>query len=289
MSKRWLINYLLFFLIILMGWLGKPITDPQQPNKTILSVNPQDIKSIRIETKDDILEFHKPLNRWLFTSPIRWPASDVNLGRIASLVNLEPHSSLPNTEIDISTLGLRFPKAVITLNDDVIVFGDTNQIGSRRYIMVNETVHLVEDNHLPISSAGLTGFIDKTLLPQSLTLSQLKLPQFTLSRTESASWTVNKPTEDYSADQSNQLISNWQTLESTKIKPYNNQKTPIQKIVAQTSEGVIEFFLLRIQPEIVLARPDLGVQYHYSDSFYYDLFSLKKQKSPLNTPQTIAP
>lgn len=290
MSKRWLINYFLLFLIILFGWLGKPITDPDPiDTSTIINVQPEDIKTIRIETKNEILQFNKTLNHWYFTSPIHWPASDINLERIASLVNLEPHSSLPSNEIDISTLGLRFPKAVITLNKNVIIFGDSNQIGSRRYLLVNDTVHLVTDNHLPLTTQGLTGFINKTLLPKSLTLTELKLPQFTLSRTESASWSVDKPFDGYSADQSNQLINNWQTLESTKIKRYENKSTPLKKITAQTNEGSIEFYLLSIQPEIVLARADLGVQYHFDDAFYYDLFSLKKQKMPLDTPTPSEP
>lgn len=282
MSKRWLINYLLFFLIILFGYLGKPITDPKVVT-TILSAEPQDVKTIKIETKDNILHFSKQAKHWQIVSPIKWPASDINLERLTSLVNLEPHSSLPSDQIDISTLGLRFPEAVISLDKDVIVFGDTNKIGSRRYLLVNDTVHLVEDNHLPLTTAGLTGFINKALLPKTLTLKELKLPQFTLSKNDSASWSVSPSLDDYSADQSNQLIANWQTLESANIKPYENKSTPLKKIIAQTSAGKLEFFLLSIQPEIVIARPDLGVQYHFSDDFYYDLFSLKDQKQPLET------
>ncbi len=285
MSKRWLINYLLFFLIILFGYLGRPITDPQVKTNSILSAEPQDVKTIRIETKDEILQFSKVLNHWNFTSPIQWPASDINLKRIASLVNLVPHSSLPSDQIDISTLGLRFPKAFITLDEDIIAFGDTNQIGNRRYLLVNNTVHLVLDNHLPLTSAGLTGFINKTLLPKTLSLTRLQLPQFTLSRDDSASWTVDKTFDSYSADQSNQLIAQWQSLESPKIELYENKTTPLKKIIASTTQGDIEFYLLSIQPEIVLARADLGIQYHFDGAFYYDLFSLRKQKMPLATPQ----
>jgi len=267
-----------------MGWYGRPITAPETLSKAILSAEPQDIKSIRIETKNEILDFKKLLNHWYFSSPIQWPASDINLKRMTTLVNLEPHSSIPSGKIDISTLGLRFPNAVITLNEDVIVLGDSNPINHRRYLLINDTVHLVADNHLPLTSFGLTGFINKTLLPKSINLTQLKLPQVTLSRTDSTSWSVDKPFEGYSADQSNQLINNWRTLESSNIKPYTIKSTPLKKIIAQTSEGAIEFYLLSIQPEIVLARPDLGVQYHFDDSHYYDLFSLKNQKSPLPTP-----
>ncbi len=287
MSKRWLINYLLFFLIILMGYLGKPITDPPAKTNTILSAEPKDIDSIRIETSTSNLLFKKTAEQWNIITPIQWPASQINLQRISSIANLEPYSSLPSDEIDISTLGLRFPKAVITLNKDTVVFGDTNRIGSRRYILVKDTVHLVPDNHLPLTAIGLTGFINRTLLPKSLTLTRLKLPQFTLSRDTSASWSVDKNFDGYSADQSNQLIAQWQTLESPNITPYENKSTPLKKITATTNRGDIEFFLMSIQPEIILARADLGVQYHFDGSFYYDLFSLKKQKMPLTTTQDI--
>ena len=41
----------------------------------------------------------------------------------------------------------------------------------------------------------------------------------------------------------------------------------------------IEFHLMSIKPEIVIARPDLGVQYHFSEKQYYDLLSIIKQES----------
>ncbi len=41
----------------------------------------------------------------------------------------------------------------------------------------------------------------------------------------------------------------------------------------------IEFYLMSIKPEIVIARPDLGVQYHFSEKQYYDLLSISKQDS----------
>lgn len=286
MSKRWLINYFLIFLIILFSWIGTPNTEPKE-TVTISETTPQAITRISIETKDKKLEFNKPLDRWFITQPIQWPASDINLERLSTLVKLEPHSSLPNTEIDISSLGLRFPEAVITLNNEVIIFGDRNQIGSRRYLMVNDTVHLVTDNHLPFISTGLSGFINKSLIPHAFNIEQLQLPAFTLAK-ESNSWTTNKPFEGYSADQSNQLITHWQTLESTNIKPYKQNVTPQKKILAKTDQGELEFHLISIQPEIVIARPDLGVQYHFPDDRYYDLFSLKQQKMPLETASQVS-
>ncbi|MBL7004997.1 MAG: hypothetical protein ISR69_13350 [Gammaproteobacteria bacterium] len=284
MSKRWLINYLLFFLVILFSWIGTPKPENTTP-ETLLKLTPKEVSDLRIETKQGIIDFQKKQEHWYINNPIQWPASDINIQRIVSLVNVTPQSSLPNTEIDISTLGLRFPEAVVIANNNVIAFGDSNQLKSRRYIMVNETVHLIDDVYLPLIQAGLTGFIGKALLPKTLTLKQLELPDYTLSRDQSASWTIDNTFEGYSADQSNQLINNWQTLQSTSIKPYVPTKTPLKKISVSTEQGDFEFYLMSIQPEIILAREDLGLQYHFDDSRYYDLFSLKHQRMPLPTEQ----
>lgn len=280
MSKRWIINYLLFFLIILFSWIGNQ-SDPIKVDLSILQAQAKSIKNIKIETAKYTFEFEKTGTRWQFTAPFKWPASNINLDRISSIVNLQSISNLPSSKIDLSTLGLRFPKIIVSLNEDTIAFGDANQIGSKRYIMVNDTVHLVLDNHYPMLNSTISTFMDKSLIPQSFQLKRLELPEFTLNRESNSSWSTDKPFKEFSADLSNQLIQNWQSLEATQIRPYDKKRYPLKKINAITETKTIEYFLMSIKPEIILARADLDLQYHFDDDHYYDLFSLINQKRPL--------
>lgn len=283
MSKRWIFNYLLLVLIILMTWLGQP-SKPTTKITSILASHPQDITDLKIETKKQTLNFKKQNDQWYVTQPVQWLASNINLNRITSLADEEPPSSLPSNEIDISTLGLGFPKAAVTLNKDTVTFGDTNQIGNRRYILTGNMVHLIPDNHLPIINLGLTGLISKSLLPKPIEIYELKLPKVTLQfNKDNASWSIDNKPAHYSADQSNLLINQWQTRQASSIKMYNKKTSPLKKISAKTSAGDIDFYLLHIQPEVVLARADLGLEYHFDSSAYYDFFSLEKQKTPLVT------
>lgn len=285
MSKRWIFNYLLLFLIILMTWVGRP-HEPKKDATSILSLNGQDVHDIKIETKQQTLSFKKQDNQWYITKPVQWLASNINLNRIASIANVAPSSSLPSNEIDLSTLGLVFPKAALTLNKDTITFGDNNQIGNRRYILTGKMVHLIPDNHLPIINLGLTGLISKPLIPKPIDIYQLKLPNFSLNfDKDKATWTSDKKLPNYSADQSNMLINQWQTKQAVQIKPYNGKTSPMQKMTALTSAGKIEFYLMHIQPEVVIARADLGLEYHFDSTAYYDFFSLEKQKMPLADTQ----
>ena len=59
------------------------------------------------------------------------------------------------------------------------------------------------------------------------------------------------------------------------IQRYQITHTPRQKIVTELDNGgIIEFYVLSIKPEIVIARPDLGLQYHFGEDQFYGLLSV---------------
>jgi hypothetical protein len=281
LSRRWLINYFLLVLIIVFTWIGHkyPITEDQKFDRdAITRLKPQQVKSIRIETADGSIQLEKNENRWFITTPFQWFADNIAVERIASLVSTKYHSKLPNNEIDISTLGLSIPKAVVTFNQKPVYFGTTNQIGSRRYLMIDSTVYLVDDIHYAFISNGSSGLVDKRLLPTGSGLKSLQFPDFTLNR-EASSWVSNKPSQN--SDRIQAVSKNWQSLQASSVETYNTGLTPLKKIIAEFDHAQSkEFFLLSIQPEIIIARPDLNLQFHFPEHLYYELLSL--DKAPAN-------
>ena len=286
MSKRMLINYLLIILIIIFTWIGikYPITEDQMINRNaITTLKPKNITYIKIETADETIVLNKQGTSWKVISPINWFANNISAERIASLAGVEPQSKLPLDEIDISTLGLRIPKAVVTLNKKSIYFGDTNRIGNRRYLMAEPNVYLVSDIHYIFISQGLSGLLDNRLLPSQLDLIELKFSAFSVNKSGPA-WSTD--TTGKSPQAAAQLVTNWRQKQAS-IKPYDKTLNPLQKIKARLQSGEeIEFFVLSIKPEIIIARPDLNIQYHFPDHQYYELLSLDKINQPTE-PVTI--
>lgn len=276
MSKRMLINYLLLILIIIFTWIGikYPITEDQKINRNaITTLKAKNITDIKIETADDTIIIKKQGTGWSIQSPINWFANNIAVERLTTLASVEPQSKLPKKQIDLSSLGLRIPKAVVTLNNKSIYFGDTNRIGNRRYLMVEPNVYLASDIHYIYINQGLSGLLDNRLLPSKLELAELKFPGFKLYKVNSA-WTTDladKPAQDVT-----QLVNNWQQKQAG-IKPYDKALAPLHKIKASLQNGnEIEFYVLTIKPEIIIARPDLNFQYHFPDHQYYELLSLDK-------------
>ncbi len=274
-TRRWLINYLLLVLIIIFTWIGKryPITEDQKFDlQSITRLNAQQVQKINIETADGSLQLRREDNRWYISSPFSWFANNIAAERIASLANVKYHSKLAKSEIDLSTLGLTIPKAVVTLNQTAVYFGSTNQIGNRRYLLVEPTVYLVDDIHFALINQGLGALIDKRLLPQGSGLSTLQSSEFDIVH-EAGNWVSRSNLAQN--ERAQQLIKNWQTRQADLVEPYDLSLTPLKKITATLSNNTsIEFFVLSIQPEIILARPDIKLQFHFSDQLYYELLSL---------------
>lgn len=276
-SRRWIINYVLVVLIVIFTYVGNrfDVQTGFQPQQHITGIKPENIESVEIQTADTTLALKRDNGGWMLESPIRWPANDVNVERLLTIASVETDSRLAANEIDLATLGLKFPKAILRLNDTEVLFGATNNIGARRYTMVGSTVFLLPDQHLPFITQGLTAMVDRRLLPRTDELSVFKLPGFEISRDDNNTWQLIGA-DGFEQGQIATLVENWQNLEASRVKLFSADKVPQQKIRILFADGRSqEFFVMSIDPEIIIANPQIGLQYHFPAGLYYQLISLR--------------
>ena len=281
-SRRWIINYILIVLIILFTYVGNrfDVETGYQKQPGITELKSAEIDTVEIKTADDSLLLRHDGNAWDIESPIRWPANNINVERLLDIVNSQTESRLDAAEIDLATLGLDFPRAMLRLNDTRVLFGATNNIGGRRYTMIDSTVFLLPDIHLPFISQGLTGIVDRRLTPRKLSPSALKLPQLEIQRSAEGEWEATKG-DGFTPQQIAQLAENWQGLEAMRVKAFDAGNTPRQKIEVLLANGEgLEFFLMSIDPEIFIANPQIGLQYHFNADLYYQLIALRRDENP---------
>ena len=281
-SRRWIINYVLIVLIVIFTYVGNKfdVKTGYQPQQNITALKPENIESVQIQTADTALALKRDNGSWMLESPIRWPANNVNVERLLSIASFETDSRLAANEIDLATLGLKFPKAILRLNDTEVLFGATNNIGARRYIMVGSTVFLLPDQHLPFITQGLTAMVDRRLLPRTDELSAIKLPGFEIGRDDNNTWQLTDA-DDFEQGQIATLVENWQNLEASRVKLFAADKMPRQKVRVQFANGEMqEFFVMSIDPEIVIANPQIRLQYHFPADLYYQLISLRADEIP---------
>ncbi len=278
LSRRWIINYFLIVLIIIFTYIGNKynVQTGYQEDRSISNIKPAQVQSLSIQTADGSFELRRESDRWFVVEPVTWPANNINIERILSLTETETDSRLAASEIDLNELGLQFPRAVLQIDDTRVLFGDTNNIGARRYVLINDEVFLIPDAHLAFISGGLAGFADRRLLPSAVSFNVLTLPNQQLKRQDNGSWSTDKGS-DASPDQLNLLINNWQTLQANRVQVMDKNLAPRDRIIANSAEGkTFEFFLLSIEPDIIIANPSLDLQYHFDASQYYGLLEVSK-------------
>ncbi len=276
-SRRWIINYVLVVLIVIFTYVGNrfDVKTGYQPQQHITGLKPENIESVEIQTADTALALKRDSGGWMLEAPIRWPANDVNVERLLRIASVETDSRLAANEIDLATLGLKFPKAILRLNDTEVSFGATNNIGARRYTMVGSTVFLLPDQHLPFITQGLTAMVNRRLLPRTDELTVFKLPEFEINRDDNNTWQLIGA-DGIEQDQIATLVDNWQNLEASRVKLFSANKVPQQKIRVRSADGQNqEFFVMSIEPEIIIANPRIGLQYHFPTDLYYQLISLR--------------
>ena len=115
--------------------------------------------------------------------------------------------------------------------------------------------------------------MDRRLLSGLGNLSRLTLPdgQITRDRNDAWQWSGNTAVD---TDHLQSLIDNWQTLSATSIRAFNLDASPGRLIEIQFDDGrKIDFLLQASEPEIILANPQIGLQYHYRRDYLNQLIA----------------
>ena len=274
-SKRWIINFVLIFLIICLSYVGNKynvqpgyITDSK-----ISTIKPDEVDSILIQTADQRMQFKRSLNGWNMTNPIQVAANPIKVERLLGITNISTDSRLPASEADLKQFGLESPKGFLRLDETDIHFGKTNNIGERRYIQIHSTIFLIADLQYPLMNLPYFDYLNHRLLTDISTLVEIKLPSTSLIRADNGAWRDSN--QKYSPDQTNQLVDHWNKLEARKVRPYDKHLPAKSKVsVRFENSQEITFFVLSINPEIILARPDQKLQYHFAASDYYRLLAI---------------
>ena len=281
LSNRWIVNALLVALIVglsLAGVFFEPsVTVETKP--AISQLTADEIDTIEIETGDLQLRLQRDNDGWNIESPISWPAQVNNVRRLLSILEVEAAALSNTADVDLSALGLQQPKASMRFNDIPLLFGATNNIGGRRYVMLDEKLYLLPDVHLVFVNQGLAGLVDRRLLPGQHGIVSVRLPDLELRLDKNQLWRSNQAIE-FSQASLLRLVDNWRDLQATRISNFDLELPPRQLIEIELADGeVIEFLLMSEDPEIIIAHPKLGLQYHFRRDYRDQLITLSVHAS----------
>jgi uncharacterized protein DUF4340 len=273
----------------------KPGVKPADaPRPIITGVAPEQVGSLVVERiSRDPLRFSKRDGHWFLTAEDReLPAADFQVRALLRLLEATASRHYPAGSLDLASLGLQPPRARIIMDDADIRFGNTEALDEQRYVQVADTVYLIDDQYQHLIDGDWPNFVSRQLLEGRGAITRLELPGMTLTYGEDGHWRLDPAREGVSADALQTFIENWQNATALLTRRYTGGAAG-EAVTVQTrgSDEPLVLYLVSREPDLVLARPDWGIQYQIPRSEEDSLFTLPKPASEpaAETPSGAAP
>lgn len=262
-TTRWRTNVILVAMLIGLTIVAHKVTQDEVLIDNVESVSilkPQSTTSIRIHKKGKYTHIEKQAGIWNITSPIYVKANQFRINSLLKLLATKKYKKLLINKVGLDDYGLDEPLLSVQFNDVTVDFGTTNPVSAMRYILIDSIVFLTDDAYFPFVNSQIGTLADPSLLPDFGELSKLQSNNFTFSRDSKGIWQNNK---SITSDKVTETIEHWKNTQAFGIHDYMKRDV-IDKIDVhfEHDSNPITFLVTSINPWLIIARPDIKLEYH---------------------------
>lgn len=290
MKKSTLTNLFLLLVVVALALLAiyEPGIEEPKEQPALLSLERGAIEHILIRRQGQpTIELARgPLGEWQLLQPLKAAADDYRIDSLLRIADTKSLSRFTMEKGGLADYELDKPRVVLELNNTTrIAFGAQSPLDHRRYVRLDDsdTVQLINDTLYYHLIGAYPGYINKRPLPGDASIQALTLPQLSLQWQEER-WQVMPEPESYSADQITHLLDNWKYASALSVEEYDGKEGEPVTITLKGREAPLEFLLTAREPDLILARPDLGIQYHFPAESGDEMLTLPEQ-APVHDPE----
>jgi Domain of unknown function (DUF4340) len=290
MSTRTLLNLGLLVAAVTLALVAyfKPGVKPAEVPRPITRLTPEQVRSIVVERIDhEPLRFSKHHDRWFLTAEEReLPAADFQVRALLRLLQVTASRHYPAGSLHLASLGLQPPQVRLTMDDVDISLGNTASLDQLRYVRVADTVYLIDDQYQYLINADWPNFVSRQLLEGRGAITRIELPGMTLASSDDGHWRLAPPQAGLSADTLQTFVENWQNATALITRRYEGGAAG-ETVTVRTrdSDQPLVLRIVSRKPDLLLARPDWGIQYQIPRSEEDSLFTLPKA-APVPTAES---
>ncbi len=278
MNSRLILNLILLISVGILGAVAffepgktKPVSKP------LVQLDEKALTSITL-TNRETMTFEKINGHWSLTTPFKAPANEIRIRQLIEIAKSNSEASYPLDPANLVPFELDTPRATLTLGTAHFLFGGTDPINMRRYVQVGETLHLVSDDFFHHLTALATDYVDKKLLPDGAKIREIQIPGLKATLGNDGKW-VREPAAATGNGMSD-LLTIWNSARAIEVRREVKPSTG-ETIRIGLSEGpAIEFVIVQRQPDLVLARHDLGLLYEMTTETSSQLLNQPKPVKP---------
>ncbi len=246
------------------------------------------INAVKVEfpAKSPVI-FEKTDGYWSMKAPYKQRADQLSVQRILSVIAAKSEYQFPAT--DLSKYGLDNPLVRLTITNngaqEVFIYGGYNTVTDEQYVAYKDDVYLLSAGYSEAASTQPIEMVDKNIISPAeakqiigFDFSQLEQWQETSLNVdiENGQWKTNvakaKPTQN---DLNEWLEFSWKQNPAKSVETYTpDRNASYPSVTLKLSNGKkVRIDKIMESPEMLLARPDEGLIYHYSNDVGFTMLN----------------
>ena len=269
MNTRWLLNLVLLAGVIALGIFisSTPEKGSDKPATRIGGPDITGINKIAISREGlAYVRLHKnSAGQWRMLEPYAVAANTTAINKLLEFPEAISHARFAADGRDLDSYGLAPEKASLQLNEHRYLFGNIEHINKRRYILLDDTVHLATDLFYHQLRTAPEHFVSGKLVETGLKPTTLELPGLVLNQSAHGDWAASgdKAQTDFSADAITILLEHWRHKQVTLVSPAEPHDSKEMARITFADNSVVEYSIVKTDSELLMVRNDLGLQYHF--------------------------
>ena len=287
MRSQLITNLFLLLLAIALGtflFIGEVDKDV---TKKLSNIAADSINQISIHHHQRDIVLSKSDQGWRLTKPVEISANQFRIKTLLNLLSTNSHAQYKADDLDLEKYGLAATNTHISFNDTKIDFGIVNPITNLRYVKINNEVHLIDDNYYPLLSSQIGTLIARELLPAKSKINKLVLPEHTLTRDENDLW---QSVDDISSDAIVEIIYQWTHKQAFAVHDYIERELLGEiQVYLEASDTPVHFVITDVDPWLIIARPEIKLEYHFNLEDYDALLKPGTSKQPPEDSIQVSP
>lgn len=285
MDKRIWVNVgLLVFIVILSAVLLLPEDVAEQELPRLSNIESNTITKIEVLRKNlDNFVFNKQGETWHMSSPQQFLANNTRINAMLHILNAESHGQLNPADVDLARFDLVDPAITVKFNDHSFQLGNTDAIDQRRYVLFNGKIHLVNDSLYAQLTTNAAFFADTKILPLDMDINAIQFPDNKIELIGGI-WRTQK-LMDISPEQLKRIVFSWNNAVAISVSKYAAPEAAPSIMVSSSNNRAIKFVIVASEPNLILGRKDLGIQYHLGSDEAEKLLLKENVEIPLKTQQ----
>jgi hypothetical protein len=296
MKKRWLLNLVMFCVVAgLVAFLYlRPKQDAEQSDTyEISNYKLAEFNAISVEfpTKAAVT-FEKVNGLWRLTAPYKTRADQPSVQRILAIIAAKTESKIVST--DLEKFGLNNPSIKLKLfrdqnNVEEFLFGTHNPVTDEQYVSHKNVIYLLPNNYAEAASTQVIEMVDKAPLKPTEKVAGFDfshLEQWEESRLQvdlvDGNWKVSIANAKPQQNELNEWLDySWIHNLAKSVEFYTpDRKATYPSFEVKMADGSkVHFDKIQESPEMILARPDEGIMYHFPPDAGFTMLN-----PPINLP-----